>query len=68
MIDSYIFGEDDIMKEFMLTCDICGHSMNSNQCKILCPNCGYMMDCSDTTINFPEKNKHERHNINYNST
>ena len=30
-----------------LTCEICGFSMLSRQCKIRCPNCGYTRDCSD---------------------
>lgn len=47
-------------ESFTVSCDVCNSKMKSNLCKIVCPNCGYMMDCSDHSINMPEKYKHER--------
>jgi len=29
------------------TCWVCGAVMREIQCKIICPHCGYMRDCSD---------------------
>jgi hypothetical protein len=29
------------------TCERCGETMEERKCKILCPNCGAMRDCSD---------------------
>jgi len=29
------------------TCDICGAPMLERHCKIACPVCGYLRDCSD---------------------
>ena len=37
-------GHEAVREEI---CDRCGHFMNSIHCKILCPNCGFMRDCSD---------------------
>ncbi|MFO3797710.1 MAG: DUF309 domain-containing protein, partial [Anaerolineales bacterium] len=31
-------------------CDCCGHEMIERNCKIICPNCGYRLDCSDLTL------------------
>lgn len=28
-------------------CEICGTPMYDRHCKIACPNCGYLRDCSD---------------------
>jgi uncharacterized Zn finger protein (UPF0148 family) len=28
-------------------CDLCGARMFEKHCKIRCPNCGYIRDCSD---------------------
>ena len=28
-------------------CDLCGARMLEHHCKLICPNCGYMRDCSD---------------------
>jgi ribosomal protein L37E len=28
-------------------CDRCGERMYESHCKIICPNCGYLRDCSD---------------------
>ena len=28
-------------------CERCGERMDERQCKIICPNCGMMRDCSD---------------------
>jgi hypothetical protein len=28
-------------------CDLCGSTMVEHHCKLLCPRCGYMRDCSD---------------------
>jgi len=28
-------------------CDLCGSLMIKHHCKLACPNCGYMRDCSD---------------------
>jgi hypothetical protein len=28
-------------------CDLCGARMLEHHCKLVCPNCGYMRDCSD---------------------
>lgn len=28
-------------------CEICGTVMYDRHCKIACPNCGYLRDCSD---------------------
>jgi hypothetical protein len=33
-------------------CDRCGTKMIERQCKIICPNCGSCIDCSDLTIHF----------------
>lgn len=30
-----------------IVCEICGSEMFASHCKILCPTCGYMRDCSD---------------------
>jgi hypothetical protein len=31
-----------------VTCDVCGNAMRyTAQCKLVCPVCGYMRDCSD---------------------
>ena len=40
--------------EIVVSCDVCGFTMKANMCRLNCPNCGYQMDCSDTTIHFPE--------------
>ena len=45
---------------FTVGCDVCGTKMKSNLCKINCPNCGYMMDCSDHSIHMPQKYEHEQ--------
>ncbi|MCA9736373.1 MAG: gamma carbonic anhydrase family protein [Gemmatimonadota bacterium] len=29
------------------TCERCGFSMYDRHCKVVCPNCGYLRDCSD---------------------
>ncbi len=31
-------------------CDRCGARMVERQCKVVCPNCGSRMDCSDLTV------------------
>ena len=28
-------------------CDLCGAVMGDHHCKLVCPQCGYMRDCSD---------------------
>lgn len=28
-------------------CERCGHEMYDRHCKVVCPNCGYLRDCSD---------------------
>lgn len=28
-------------------CDLCGARMLERHCKLVCPNCGFMRDCSD---------------------
>lgn len=28
-------------------CEVCGTPMYDRHCKIVCPNCGYLRDCSD---------------------
>ncbi len=28
-------------------CEVCGTVMYDRHCKIACPNCGYLRDCSD---------------------
>jgi len=28
-------------------CERCGERMQERHCKIVCPRCGYMRDCSD---------------------
>ncbi len=33
--------------EWMHVCERCGERMRENHCKIVCPNCGYVRDCSD---------------------
>lgn len=30
-----------------VTCDLCGTSMYSFHCRLVCPNCGFQRDCSD---------------------
>lgn len=30
-----------------MKCDNCGRSTTEKSCKIVCPNCGQRMDCSD---------------------
>ena len=47
------------MENFTIGCDVCGFSMVSNQCRIACPNCGYLMDCSDHSLNLPEAKEYE---------
>lgn len=37
-----------------LVCDRCGAWMLERQCKVICPNCGCQLDCSDLTIYFDE--------------
>ena len=38
----------DILSDLhYLTCEICGHAMDEQHCKIICKNCGYTRDCSD---------------------
>ena len=34
-------------REWVHVCERCGEQMQERQCKILCPNCGHMRDCSD---------------------
>lgn len=29
-------------------CPLCGYPMDGYMCRLLCPNCGYKEDCSDT--------------------
>ncbi len=29
------------------TCVLCGSMMEERHCKVVCPSCGYFMDCSD---------------------
>lgn len=29
------------------TCERCGQGMYDRHCKVICPNCGYLRDCSD---------------------
>ncbi len=31
-------------------CDRCGFEMIERDCKVICPNCGSRLDCSDLTI------------------
>jgi len=33
-------------------CDRCGHEMYEKNCKVICPNCGNRLDCSDLNIYF----------------
>ncbi len=30
-----------------IDCDICGVVMYEHACELICPNCGYIRDCSD---------------------
>lgn len=34
-------------KECPISCDLCGTMFLDRNCKLACPNCGYMRDCSD---------------------
>ena len=38
---------DSLSNLHYLTCEICGHAMDEQHCKIICKNCGYTRDCSD---------------------
>lgn len=31
----------------LIVCERCGHEMYDRHCKVVCPNCGYLRDCSD---------------------
>jgi rubrerythrin len=31
----------------MYRCDVCGNEMLEIHCKIICPQCGFIRDCSD---------------------
>jgi predicted RNA-binding Zn-ribbon protein involved in translation (DUF1610 family) len=33
--------------EWVHVCERCGERMEERKCKILCPNCGHLRDCSD---------------------
>ena len=33
-------------------CDRCGFEMIEDKCKVICPNCGARLDCSDLNIYF----------------
>jgi hypothetical protein len=33
--------------EWRHVCERCGEPMEEQKCKIVCPNCGYLRDCSD---------------------
>ena len=35
------------LTEWQHTCERCGTRMAEQKCKIVCPNCGYLRDCSD---------------------
>jgi len=30
-----------------ILCERCAHEMYDRHCKVVCPNCGYLRDCSD---------------------
>ncbi|HXH82678.1 MAG TPA: hypothetical protein VNN07_07090 [Candidatus Tectomicrobia bacterium] len=34
-------------REWIHICERCGERMEERHCKILCPNCGMVRDCSD---------------------
>ncbi len=36
-------------------CPLCGYVMEGYQCKLVCPNCGYREDCSDTFLAGPRE-------------
>ena len=33
--------------EPMLYCPVCSRRLKENKCKLICPQCGYYMSCSD---------------------
>lgn len=33
--------------ETEVACDLCGALMYGRHCKLVCPSCGYLRDCSD---------------------
>ncbi len=35
-----------------LRCDRCGAQMVKSNCKVICPNCGSRLDCSDLSLYF----------------
>ena len=37
-------GSGDVQAQ---RCERCGHTMYDRHCKVVCPNCGYLRDCSD---------------------
>lgn len=39
-------------KKMRFLCDRCGFEMIDDKCKVICPNCGARLDCSDLNIYF----------------
>jgi len=37
----------DIQGEYWKYCARCGHELHNHKCKLICPQCGYFMSCSD---------------------
>lgn len=46
-----VLAADAVSGEAML-CDRCGVEMRAHNCKLVCPNCGFRLDCSDLTLHF----------------
>jgi predicted RNA-binding Zn-ribbon protein involved in translation (DUF1610 family) len=34
-------------RQWVHLCERCGERMEERHCKIICPNCGHLRDCSD---------------------
>ena len=52
LIKSIIWDEKKVNHKHVYMCDRCGHSMYEKNCKVICPNCGHRMDCSDLNLYF----------------
>jgi rubrerythrin len=42
-----MFAREMTTERQVYLCDICGAKMQEIHCKLICPRCGYMRDCSD---------------------
>jgi uncharacterized Zn finger protein (UPF0148 family) len=40
--------DDPRTQTYQGECPICGYVLDGHQCNMICPNCGYREDCSDT--------------------